>query len=88
MNTKYLLNKEKLRLLKKNAILINTARGEIVDEKALIEMLKKKKIFSAGFDVYENEPNINPELLKLSNVVLLPHVGSATEDTRNNMAIT
>ena len=50
-------------------------------------MLKNKKIFAAGFDVYENEPNINPELLKLSNVVLLPHVGSATEDTRNNMAL-
>ncbi len=86
-NTKYLLDKEKLSLLKKSAILINTARGEVVDEKALIEMLKKKRIFSAGFDVYENEPNINPELLKLSNVVLLPHVGSATEDTRNNMAL-
>ncbi len=85
--TRYLLNKEKLKLLKKDAILINTARGEIVDEKALIEILKNKKIFAAGFDVYENEPNINPELLKLSNVVLLPHVGSATEDSRNNMAL-
>ena len=85
--TKNMLNKDRLKLLKKEAILINTARGEIVDEKALINILKNKKIFSAGFDVYENEPNINPELLKLSNVVLLPHVGSATEDTRNNMAL-
>lgn len=85
--TKYLLNKEKLNLLKKSAILINTARGEIVEEKALIELLRNKKIFAAGLDVYENEPNINPQLLKLDNVILLPHLGSATEDTRNNMAI-
>ncbi|MEO8398765.1 MAG: NAD(P)-dependent oxidoreductase, partial [Ignavibacteriaceae bacterium] len=61
--------------------------GEIVDEKALIEILKKKKIFAAGLDVYENEPNVNPELLKLNNIVLLPHIGSATKDTRNNMAL-
>ena len=87
LETKYLLNKEKLNLLKKDAILINTARGEIVDEKALIQILKSKKIFSAGLDVYENEPHINPQLLKLPNVVLLPHLGSATVDTRNNMAL-
>ncbi len=86
-SSKYLLNKDRLKLLKKSAILINTARGEIIDEKALINILKNKKIFAAGFDVYENEPNINPELLRLPNVVLLPHIGSATEDTRNNMAI-
>ena len=67
--------------------MINTARGEIVEEKALIELLRNKKIFAAGLDVYENEPNINPQLLKLDNVILLPHLGSATEDTRNNMAI-
>ena len=85
-DTYHLLNKEKLKLLKKRAILINTARGEIVDEKELTNLLKKRKIFAAGLDVYENEPNINPELLKLNNVVLLPHIGSATEDTRNEMA--
>lgn len=82
----HLLDKEKLALLKKTAILINTARGEIVDEKELIRILKRKKIFAAGFDVYENEPNINPELLKLNNVVLLPHVGSGTVEARNAMA--
>ncbi len=85
--TLHLLDSEKLKLLKKMAIIINTARGDIVDEKALINILKKKKIFAAGFDVYENEPNLNPELYKLKNVVLLPHLGSATIDARNNMAI-
>ena len=82
----HLLNKQSLNLLKPTAILINTARGEIVDEKELIKMLKVNRIFAAGFDVYENEPKINPELLKLSNVVLLPHVGSGTFEARNKMA--
>lgn len=84
--TNYLLNKEKLELMKPQAIIVNTARGEIIDEKYLIKMLKKKRIFSAGFDVYENEPIVNNRLLKLKNVVLLPHIGSATFETRNNMA--
>ncbi len=69
--TKNLLNKEKLDLLKPTAIIVNTARGEIIDEKYLIELLKNKKIFSAGFDVYENEPKLNKALFKLKNVVLL-----------------
>jgi len=84
--TKILLNKEKLELLKPNAILVNTSRGEIVDEKYLIKMLKKKRIFSAGFDVYENEPYVNSELYELKNVVLLPHIGSGTFETRDRMA--
>lgn len=82
----HLLDKEKLGLLKETAVLINTARGEIVDEKELIRILKRKKIFAAGFDVYENEPLINPELLTLKNVVLLPHIGSSTIEARNAMA--
>jgi glyoxylate reductase len=82
----HLLNKDNLRLLKPTAILINTARGEIIDEKELMKILKNNKIFAAGFDVYENEPNINPDLLKLKNVVLLPHVGSGTFEARNKMA--
>jgi glyoxylate reductase len=82
----HLLNKENLILLKPTAVLINTARGEIIDEKELIKILKSNKIFAAGFDVYENEPNINPDLLKLKNVVLLPHVGSGTFEARNKMA--
>jgi glyoxylate reductase len=85
--TFHLLNKERLKLLKRPCIIINTARGEIIDEKELVTLLKRNKIFSAGFDVYENEPNINPELLKLKNVVLLPHIGSATEDARSKMAL-
>ncbi|HPN38774.1 MAG TPA: D-glycerate dehydrogenase [Melioribacteraceae bacterium] len=84
--TNNLLNKEKLQLLKNSAILINTARGEVIDEEFLIEMLRSKKIYAAGFDVYQNEPQINKELLKLENVVLLPHLGSATFEARNKMA--
>ncbi len=85
-STHRLLDKERLHLIKESAVLINTARGEIIDEKELIKMLKEGKIFSAGFDVYENEPNINPELYQLKNVVLQPHLGSATVDARNAMA--
>jgi glyoxylate reductase len=85
--THHLLDKEHLHMLKPGAILINTARGEIVDEKELISMLRQRKIFSAGFDVYEGEPKINPDLLKLNNVVLLPHIGSGTIEARNRMAL-
>ncbi len=85
--THHLLNQNNLKLLKPSAILINTARGEIVDERALIKLLKREKIFAAGFDVYEGEPDINPELYKLKNVVLLPHIGSATIETRRDMAL-
>lgn len=82
-----LLDEEKLNMLKRNTILVNTSRGEVIDEKALIELLKQRKIFSAGFDVYEGEPNINKELLKLDNVFLLPHIGSATNEARTKMAL-
>lgn len=84
--TQFLLNEENMNQLKPTAIIVNTARGEIVDEKYLIKILQKKKIFSAGFDVYENEPILNPKLFKLSNVVLLPHIGSATNETRTAIA--
>ncbi len=84
--TKGLLDKEKLELMKPSAIIVNTARGEVVDEKHLIKMLKRRKIFGAGFDVYTNEPNLNPELFKLDNAILLPHVGSGTVETRSAMA--
>lgn len=85
-NTFHLLNKERLHLIKESVVFVNTARGEISDEKELIKMLRTRKIFSAGFDVYENEPDINPELYHLKNVILLPHLGSATDDARNAMA--
>lgn len=84
--TRNLISAPMLDLLKPSAILINTARGEVLDEKHLIELLKAKRVFAAGFDVYENEPAINPELLTLENAVLLPHLGSATFGTREAMA--
>ncbi|MBO8161564.1 MAG: D-glycerate dehydrogenase [Thermosipho sp. (in: Bacteria)] len=85
--TYHLLNEEKLKLLKPNAILINTARGPVVDERALYNLLKEGRIAGAGFDVYENEPEITPGLEKLENVVLLPHIGSGTFETRAKMSI-
>jgi glyoxylate reductase len=85
--TNKLLNENNLQLLKKSAILINTARGEIVDEKVLISLLKSRKIFAAGLDVYEDEPNIKKEFYDLKNVILLPHIGSATIEARNKMSL-
>jgi glyoxylate reductase len=64
----------------------NTSRGPVIDEKALVEALRKEKIAGAGLDVYEKEPDLAPGLAELSNVVLLPHVGSATLETRTKMA--
>jgi len=83
--TYHLISKEKLQLMKKNSVLINVARGPIVEEKALVEALKNGQLWSAGLDVYENEPEIEPELLKMERVVLLPHIGSATYETRSKM---
>jgi glyoxylate reductase len=85
--THHLINRDKLKLMKKSSIIINTARGEIIDEKALISVLEKKQIFAAGLDVFEKEPNVNKKLLKLENVVLLPHIGSATIEARNRMSL-
>jgi glyoxylate reductase len=86
-NTYNLLNDSNLPLLKKSAILVNTARGEIVDEKFLISMLKYKKLFAAGFDVYEDEPKLKNGFYDLNNVVLLPHIGSATKEARDKMSV-
>jgi glyoxylate reductase len=86
--THHLLSAEKLRLMKKGAILVNVARGPIVDEGALAEALARGDLWGAGLDVYEREPEVHPRLLKLDNVVLLPHIGSATDDTRLRMAMT
>jgi glyoxylate reductase len=85
--THHLIGAKELKLMKPSAILINTARGPIVDEKALFSALKQKKIAAAGLDVFEKEPHLTPGLLKLENAVLLPHIGSATEDTRGQMAV-
>jgi glyoxylate reductase len=82
-----LLNETNLHLLKKSAIFINTARGEITDEKFLLSLLKENKIAFAGFDVYENEPKLREDFYKLNNAILLPHIGSATIEARNNMSL-
>lgn len=84
--TKHLIGEREFEIMKDGAILVNTARGEVVQEDAMIRALKSGKLFSAGLDVFYGEPNVNPELLKLDNVVLTPHIGSATERTRRKMA--
>jgi glyoxylate reductase len=84
--TRGLIGKRELMIMKPTAILVNTARGEVVDESALIRVLKHRKIAGAGLDVYVNEPKVNPEFFKLDNVVLAPHLGSATSETRARMA--
>lgn len=83
--TTHLLNEERLRMMKPTAILVNTARGPVIDESALVRLLQDKKIFAAGLDVYEREPLLAPGLASLDNVVLLPHVGSATVECREKM---
>lgn len=85
--THHIIDGKALSQMKNTAILVNTARGSVVDEKALIEALRNKKIAGAGLDVFEGEPHVNPDLLGLDNVVLAPHIGSATGETRLNMAM-
>lgn len=82
-----MISEKELKMMKKTAILINTSRGPVVDEQVLVKALKKRWIFGAGLDVYEYEPNISRELIKLDNVVLQPHSASATIETRTKMAI-
>lgn len=84
--TKHLIGKKELEMMKNTAILVNTSRGAVVDEEALIWALSEKKIAAAGLDVYEHEPEIPHELKTLSNVVLTPHIASATVETREVMA--
>ena len=84
--THHLINADKLNLFKPTAFIINTARGAVIDEKALISALKSGKIKGAALDVYEHEPAISAELLELDNVVLVPHIGTATREARNEMA--
>jgi glyoxylate reductase len=83
--TFHLLSARRLKLLKPSAVLVNTARGEIVDENAMTRMLLKGELAGAGLDVFEKEPAVNPKLLNLPNVVLLPHMASATEEGRIDM---
>jgi glyoxylate reductase len=83
--TRHMINEERLRLMQPHAYLINVARGTLVDEGALVAALKMGGIAGAGLDVFEHEPAVSPELLKLPNVVLLPHMGSATFEGRQAM---
>lgn len=85
-STRHLINEERLKLMKTTAYLVNTSRGPIIDEKALAKALKQGWIRGAALDVFENEPEVEPGLLKLNNVILTPHIASATEETRNAMA--
>ncbi len=84
--TKHLIGENELALMKPTAFLINTSRGPVVDEQALVKVLRERKIGGAGLDVYENEPALTPGLTELENVTLLPHVGSGTLETRTRMA--
>jgi lactate dehydrogenase-like 2-hydroxyacid dehydrogenase len=86
--THHLIGAAELKLMKPTAILINSTRGGVVDDAALIAALKSGVIRAAGLDVFENEPRLNPEFLRLDNVVLMPHIGSSTEATRRAMAMT
>jgi glyoxylate reductase len=83
--TYHLLSARRLKLMKPTAIIVNTARGEVIDENALVRMLKAGELAGAGLDVYEHEPQVNPKLLELDSVVLLPHMGSATLEGRIDM---
>jgi len=80
--TKNLINEGNIKLIKKDAVIINTSRGGIINEKALTDVLKNNEIAGACLDVFENEPNLNPEFKNLENVVLTPHLGSATEEAQ------
>ena len=85
-STRHLINEERLKMMKPSAYLINTSRGPVVDEQALVEVLKNKKIKGAALDVFENEPKLAEGLAELDNVILTPHIASATEETRSKMS--
>ena len=85
-STKHLVGKKQLEMMKKTAVLVNTSRGPVVDERALVEALKNQTIFAAGLDVYEEEPRLAPGLADLDNVTIPPHIASASIDTRAKMA--
>ena len=84
--TKKIINKRTLEFFSRDAIIINSARGDMIDDDAMVEALKDKKIFALGLDVYNGEPNIHPGYLEHPNVFILPHLGSATVKTRTDMA--
>jgi glyoxylate reductase len=83
--THHLMDARRIGLMKPSAILVNTARGPVIDEEALVDALESGKIHAAGLDVYEHEPKIHPRLLELENAILLPHIGSSGEFARERM---
>lgn len=85
-STKHLINKERLSIMKPSAYLINTSRGPVIDETAIVEALKNKTIKGAALDVFENEPELAEGLAELDNVIITPHIASATEETRSKMS--
>ena len=84
--TENMINKETVEYFPKGAVITNVARGDIVDDEALIDALNRRKIYAVGLDVYKNEPNLNPGYYKIKSAFILPHLGSATKDTRIAMA--
>jgi glyoxylate reductase len=85
--TKHLFSTDQFRAMKDTAVLVNTSRGPVVDEAALAQALRDGEIFGAGLDVFENEPEVHPDLLALDSAVIIPHLGSATVDTRRAMGL-
>jgi glyoxylate reductase len=83
--TRHLFGADQFRKMKPTAVLVNTSRGPVVDEAALVDALREGEIFGAGLDVFENEPEVHPELLELDRAVVIPHLGSATVETRDAM---
>ncbi|KAJ9645764.1 hypothetical protein H2201_003653 [Coniosporium apollinis] len=86
-STRHIISKQQFDMMKDGVVIVNTARGPIIDEPALVDALESGKVFSAGLDVYEKEPEIHPGLIKNENVVLLPHIGTATLETQRDMEL-
>jgi glyoxylate reductase len=85
--TRHLFGADQFRKMKRTAVLVNSSRGPVIDEPALAEALRSGEIFGAGLDVFENEPEVHPDLLELENATVIPHLGSATVDTRLAMGM-
>ena len=86
-STTHYISEKEFSMMKKTSVIVNTSRGPVIDEKALVKALKQGEIWGAGLDVYENEPDIEPELLDMYNVTIVPHIASATMETRTNMGL-
>lgn len=86
-STRHIISQPQFDQMKDGVVIINTARGPIIDESALVDALKSGKVFSAGLDVFEEEPKIHPGLVENENVVLLPHIGTATWETQRDMEL-